>query len=117
MANREALLRTLEFIKANPEQWDQQSPCRCFAGWTVRLDNPGITEDLDEDPPCGCCPPRAVLYEDERPLHWNEISERAAGLLGLEPTGDLEAGELDLFDQWHDMHNIERMVSDLIEAA
>lgn len=117
MADKEALLRTLEFIKANPEKWDQTSPCRCFAGWTVRLDNPGIQEDADQDPPCGCCSPEKVLYEDERPLYWDEISERAAALLGLEPTGDLEASELDLFEEHHDLHNIERMVSDLIEAA
>lgn len=56
MVNKELLRRTLEHIKANPEEHDQgsfMSPCgttMCFAGWAAVLHtgNKPLAEDLRE---------------------------------------------------------------------
>lgn len=109
MVNRELLQRTLEHIKANPEQWDQVRWGRCFAGWAVRLDNPAIAERVEDVPRCPCCLPYVNLLEGKRPLRGWEIEERAQELLGLDPH---QAD--DLFRACNALEYLERKVAELV---
>lgn len=106
MANAERLQQTLEFIKNHPEKWNQNRWVACFAGWTLRLDNPSITVDA-----CvlgtRCC---EVLYEDERQLANYEIEERATELLDL----SLDEAEA-LFQAGNTFEDLERIAGELAE--
>lgn len=42
MANTELLHKVLEHIKSNPDQYDAVRWHRDFAGWTIRLAEPGV---------------------------------------------------------------------------
>lgn len=107
MANAELLQRTLEHIKANPEQWDQWRFIDCFAGWTVRLNTPNVTTRVQASD-CGpeCCPSYLVLIDDagER----IGVSDMAMELLELTPD---QASEL--FRGDNEMDDLERIVSEL----
>lgn len=56
MPNTKLLKRTLNYIEAHPDEWDQKhwaswtqcGTAYCFAGWTVALAHPGASPDFSE---------------------------------------------------------------------
>ncbi|OEJ24269.1 hypothetical protein AS594_07000 [Streptomyces agglomeratus] len=107
MANAQLLQRTLEHIKANPEQWDQMRCSACFFGWTVRLNAPNVTM-LTKESDCGpdCCPSYPVLVDDAGAF----IDVRSEGHTLLELT---EVESDTLYSGDNTLADLERIVAEL----
>lgn len=93
------LKQTLNFIKDNPETWDQGNWCgtsQCFAGWAVtlagmRADTLRETVDVAEMP--------AELAAEVDP-DFEQISVRGAAVIAL-GIGDMSLPDVD--DEWPDV--------------
>jgi hypothetical protein len=77
MANIEGLQKTLEFIKENPTQWDQNRWHMCFAGASLRVLKGAVLGESD------CCDICRDLTIDGNALQVHEIAELASEALGL----------------------------------
>lgn len=108
MVNVELLQRTLEHIKANPEEWNQGLWTHCFAGHAVRLGREGVT--LHTVPGgCGgsCC---MYLVQDSERLY--DIERAATATLGLSV-----AQARDLFYSDNDLAELVRVVNEIIASS
>jgi hypothetical protein len=105
MANTKLLHRTLEYIKANPESWDQCRWTMCFAGITLRLAGEA---ELSTDE-CSCC--GDLLTPDGVVLGPDVIEASAQRLLGLGTVPTVA-----LFQSWNTLDDLERIVRELTEA-
>lgn len=117
MANTELLNKVLEHIKANPEQWNQGRWTKCFAGWTVRLGMPNVTES-QVPAECDCCPAWPVLLDDAG-AEIDDVASTALELLALNEAALelLAANEAhDLFDERSSLDDLERIVQELTSA-
>lgn len=98
MANAELLHKTMEHIKANPDEWTQSQWSCCFAGLTLKLNGAW-----------------------QEGMYFRVIEDRAGELLGLERgTHPCECGcgqeysDVALFDSNNTLADLERIVRDLI---
>lgn len=112
MANVARLRRTLEHIKANPEQWNQNSWPSCFAGWTVRLEMGDRMTAKERPAACSCCGPYMMLEVDGVPFEDEDIELRARQLLELKYD---DADEL--FYSGNTMDDLESMVASLTRVS
>lgn len=106
MANVEGLRGTLQFIRDNPTEWDQQRWHMCFAGAALRVVKGATLTTLD------CCNICRDLHIDGRLVQSWDISDRAQEALEL--TND-EAFRL--FRGNNDLETLAVLVAVITETA
>jgi hypothetical protein len=103
MANTEGLQKTLEFIKDNPTEWDQQRWHMCFAGVALRVVKGATLTDPD------CCIVCGTLRIDGRPVQSWTIADMAQEALELTHTEAFR-----LFRGNNDLEKLEALVAQLV---
>lgn len=106
MANTQGLQKTLEYIKANPEEWDQHRWHTCFAGAALRVLRGAVIEPGDV---CTCC---EVLKLDDKTLRSWDIADLAQEALDLT---DRQAAQL--FDGLHRLDALTSLVAEFTAEA
>jgi hypothetical protein len=106
MANIEGLQRVMEYIKDNPEEWDQRHWNTCFAGTTLRVLKGAVLEESD------CCRGCGDLVLDGKVLSEYDIPDMAREALGLDATEAFR-----LFRAGNALEHVERLVAEFSAEA
>lgn len=105
--NKELLVKTLAFIKANPETWDQGDwvcgTTMCFAGHACVLNGDKLITDPDDD--WQGCVQGVTDPHDGDPMH---ASERARLILGLDHVDSKR-----LFHAGNSLERLDEIVAEL----
>jgi hypothetical protein len=102
MANIHGLNKVLEYIKANPTEWDQTRWHTCFAGTTLRVLMGAELTDPD------CCNLCRGLVLDGDVIPSFAIAEMALDMLDLGPEWEHR-----LFNACNTLEDLERIVAEI----